>query len=40
MMVGVEPAVIGVAEAVEGANVDHEPKVATGLFRSSVSGVT
>jgi hypothetical protein len=40
MMVSVEPAVVGVAEAVEGANVDHAAKVATARNPSSVNGVT
>jgi hypothetical protein len=39
-MVSVEPAVVGVAEAVEGANVDHAAKVATARNPSSVNGVT
>jgi hypothetical protein len=40
MMVGVEPAVVGVAEARERADVDHEAKVAKGVAPSSVTAVT
>jgi hypothetical protein len=38
MVASVEPAVIGVAEAVEGANVDHDSKVATQAAASRPRG--
>jgi hypothetical protein len=40
MMAGVEPAVVGVAEAVEGADVDHAADLGRLGTASSVSDVT
>src|SRR3954452_13846808 len=40
MMAGVEPAVVGVAEAVEGADVDHGADLAVRELPSSVTPVT
>jgi len=40
MVVGVEPAVVGVAEAAEGANVDHVTDLGGTENPSSVSDVT
>ena len=40
MVAGVEPAVVGVAEAVEGADVDHGMNLGSGGRASSVSDVT
>jgi hypothetical protein len=40
VMVGVEPAVVGVAETVEGANIDHGRDVGKDGRASSVSHVT
>jgi hypothetical protein len=40
MMAGVEPAVVGVAEAVEWANVDHAADLGRFGTSSSVTNVT
>src|SRR5262249_41597132 len=40
MVAGVEPTVVGVAEAVEGSDVDHEPDLGSFLTSSSVINVT
>jgi hypothetical protein len=40
MVAGVEPAVVGVAERCEGANVDHDADVGGSDGPSSVSHVT
>jgi hypothetical protein len=40
MVAGVEPAVVGVAEAVEGADVDHALNLGSRWRASSVSDVT
>src|SRR6185369_2518738 len=40
MVAGVQPAVVGMAETVEFADVDHGPKVASGRMASSVTHVT
>src|SRR5881398_3593538 len=40
MMTSVEPAVVGVAQSVEFADVDHAVNLATGERRSSVTVVT
>ena len=39
-MAGVEPAVVGVAKAIEGANVDHDADLGRRGIASSVSDVT
>jgi hypothetical protein len=40
MVAGIEPAVVGVAEAAEGADVDHAADLGTPRGASSVSHVT
>jgi hypothetical protein len=40
MVAGVEPTVVGVAKAIEFADVDHESKVAPAPSGSSISHVT
>jgi hypothetical protein len=40
MMAGIEPAVVGMAEAVEGADIDHATEMGRRWDGSSVSDVT